>query len=400
MSSELPKRIRGNAAVSYALIFASLAFLISKNPHYNHPFIKNHVKVAFWLHCILFIMFFLMSYPFWRHIKIFTLSLNDIITALLWMIVFWALFYGAYKAHRWESFWLKDIGRNTQSGKWFFSVEKLSTQGEEQKALMILSHVPFFWYILAAKHKDNIKIQHIALLNLIVTTFALIIAFFWFWSLATILFILYIIWSVFVSLRLVFTDEITDLDLWIIPSPEEKYILLQALIIYIKNIFDTKTFVELIKLREIQRRKKIRKEEDTLERIKSLPTFPYSPLLLSIPGINLIGLLYWHTRERLRIWNGLILSLLLLGVIIVFWFQSPMFLLALIPFCYHAGYSEKKEYHMPFITDIVDTLHILGNQWLSLWKKTRELQKKEVSWSFKSQEMIEEKQKRNTKKED
>lgn len=400
MSSELPKRIRGNAAVSYALIFASLAFLVSKNPYYNHPFIKSHVKVAFWLHCVLFIMFFLMSYPFLRHIKIFTLSLNDIITALLWMIVFWALFYGAYKAHKWESFWLKDIGRSAETGKSFFSVEKLDTLGEEQKALIILSHIPFFWYILAAKHRDNIKMQHIALLNLIVTTFALIIAFFWLWSLATIIFLLYIIWSVFVSLRLAFTNELTDLDLRIIPSPEEKYILVWALIIYLKNIFDSKTFVELSTLREAQRIKKYEKEQETLREVQMLPEFPYPPLLLSIPGINLIGLLYRHTRERLRIWNGFILSLLLLGVIIIFWFQSPIFLLALIPFCYHAWYSKKKEYRMPFITDILDIFLLLKTQWLSLWKKTRELQKKEVSWSFKSQELTEVKQKENTKKED
>ena len=400
MSSELPKRIRGNAAVSYALIFASLAFLVSKNPHYNHPFIKSHVKVAFWLHCVLFVIFFLMSYPFLRHIKIFTLSLNDIITALLWMIVFWALFYGAYKAHRWESFWLKDITHSTKAGKWFFSVEKLDTLGEEQKALIILSHIPFFWYILAAKHRDNLKIQHIALLNLIVTIFALIIAFFGLWSLASIVFILYIIWAVFVSLRLAFTDELTDLDLRFIPSPEEKYILVRALIIYLKNIFDSKTFVELSTLREAQRIKKYEKEQETLREVQTLPEFPYPPLLLSIPGLSFIGLLYGNTRERLRIWNGLILSLLLLGVIIIFWFQSPMFLLALIPFCYHAGYSERKEYHMPFITDILDMLLTVKTGWLSLWKKTRELQKKEVSWSFKSQELREVKQKENTKKED
>jgi len=73
---------------SYGLVFASLAFLLSKDPKFNHPFVKSHTKVAFMLHCLLLFMLFIMSYPFLRTVKIYTLSLNDILTGLLGLIIF------------------------------------------------------------------------------------------------------------------------------------------------------------------------------------------------------------------------------------------------------------------------------------------------------------------------
>jgi len=68
---------------SYGLVLASIAFLFSKDPKFNHPFVKSHTKVAFVLHSLLLFMLFIMSYPFLQTIKIYTLTLNDIITALL-----------------------------------------------------------------------------------------------------------------------------------------------------------------------------------------------------------------------------------------------------------------------------------------------------------------------------
>ncbi len=389
MNTELPKKIRWNAAVSYALAFASLAFLTSKNPNFNHPFIKSHVKVAFWLHCLLLFMLYFMSYPFLRNIKIFTLSLNDIITAVLWILIFWALLYCSQRAYKWELVGLSHLSSGGKEGITLLKTHKIDGSREKEKALIILTHIPLFGYYLAAQNRENQQIQHIALLNLIITILCLIVAFFELKSIASLIFLSYIVWSMFISLRLIFADEYTEIDLSIIPAPEEKYILQKALLIYVKNIFDTQTFVELKTLRDSLRERHRNKEQLELQSLQELPDFQYSPLLLSVPLVNLLWLIYQESKEKKRIISGAILSLLLILILTQFWIQSPLFLIALIPFFYHAGYSKRKAHHMPYISDIGNTLSYLLRHIFRIWKKTRELQKKEVSWSFKSPENIE-----------
>lgn len=400
MNTELPKKIRWNAAVSYALAFASLAFLTSKNPNFNHPFIKSHVKVAFWFHCLLLFMLYFMSYPFFRNIKIFTLSLNDIITAILWLLIFWVLLYCSHRAYKWELVGLSHLSSGGKEGITLLKTHKIDGSREKEKALIILTHIPFFGYYLAAQNRENQQIQHIALLNLIITILSLVVVFVGLKSVASLIFLSYIVWSVFISIRLILADEYTELNLRYIPTPTEKYILQKALLIYVKNIFDTKTFVELKTLRDSLGELHRNKEQEALQSLQKLPDFQYPPLLLSVPFVNLVWLLYRHSKEKKRIANGVILSFLLLAIIIIFKIQSPLFLLALIPFFYHAGYSERKAYHMPYISDIGNTISYLLRHIFRLWKKTRELQKKEVSGSFKSQQEIETPQKENTKKED
>ena len=391
MNTEIPKKVRWNAVASYGLVFASLAFLISKDPKFNHPFVKSHTKVAFILHCLLLFMLFIMSYPFLRTIKIYTLTLNDIITAILGIIIFWGIAYGASKAYKGETVTLWEMLSTATKKEGFTSHTRLESTNEYDSSLLIMGHVPFLAYILAAQNPNNKDLRDISLLNLWVTLFCLMLVYFKFVNIAAIFFLIYIIWSFFVSIKLLSTKEITRLNLSIIPTPSEWYILMQALCVYIKNMFDKNTFVELGILRkkyeEIHRARQEKNEVLLMQK----DTFQYSPLLLSLPLINFIGIFYRHTQEQLRIYNGIILSIILIWVYIFYWAQSPIFLIALIPFCYHAGYVDKKAYHMPLISDIVMIFRYFSAKVWHIWKKTRELQKKEVAGSFKSEEQLEQK---------
>lgn len=382
MNTEIPKKIRWNAMASYGLVFASLAFLISKDPKLNHPFVKSHTKVAFVLHCILLFILFIMSYPFLRTIKIYTLTLNDIITAILWLIIFWGIAYGASKAYKWETVTLWDMLHKVTKKEWFASTSKYQAQSEYDTSLLILGHIPFIWYVFSAQNKENVFLRDIALFNLIITVFCLILVFFGFVNIAAIFFLLYIIWSFFVSVRLIYSQELTRIDISFIPTPSEGYILLQAIWVYIKNMFDKNTFVELSTLKKRYEQARILKEEKNEAILLKKSIFQYSPTIISIPFINIISIFYNDTQEKLRILNGIILSIVLVWILVLYWPQSPIFLIALIPFCYHAGYHHKKAYHMPIITDIVLLFSYIWSKIFKVWKKTRELQKKEVSGSF------------------
>ncbi|MCH8518904.1 hypothetical protein LAT59_04040 [Candidatus Gracilibacteria bacterium] len=385
MNTEIPQKIRGNAAASYGLIFASLAFLISKNPNFNHPFVKSHTKVAFMLHSMLLFMLFFMSYPFLRGIKIFTLTLNDIITATLGFIIFGGIIYGSIKAFKGEYVTLMDMFHSAGGKENFIQTNKIDGNQEFDSSLIILGYIPFLGYILSAKYPNNIHLRDASLLNLIFTILCLVMVFFSMKNLAAIVFLLYIIGSVFVALRLKISEELTHIDLSSVPGPKEEYILIRALGIYIKNMFDKNTFIELAKLRDIQTNAYNKKEQENTQKLENLEVFPYHQALLSIPVINLIGLFYLHTREKLRIANGIVLSILLLLIIFQFGIQSPLFLIALIPFCYHGGFNERKAYHMPYVSDIVHIIKTIGSFLTRFGKKTRELQKKEVTGSYKSE---------------
>jgi len=79
-----------------------------------------------------------------------------------------------------------------------------------------------------------------------------------------------------------------------------------------KNMFDKDTFVELKTLRKKYEDRENSKEQEREKLLALQAEFQYSPLLLSVPFVNIIGVFYRHTREQMRIENGIILSLLLL----------------------------------------------------------------------------------------
>lgn len=384
MNAEIPKKIRWNAVASYGLVFASLAFLISKDPKFNHPFVKSHTKVAFIFHCLLLLMLYIMSFPFLGGIKIYTLSLNDIITAVLWLIIFWGIVYGASRAQKWETITIWDLLSIATKKKSLTKTASYNTKSEYDITLLILGHIPFIGYIFSAQERNNMELRDISLLNLLITILCLMLVFLNYKNIAAILFLLYIIWSFFVSIRLAITKELTHLDISFIPTPSEWYILLKAIWVYIKNMFDKNTFVELNTLKEKYHDKYLKKEEKLITELQKKEVFQYSPFLISIPLLNIIWVFYRHSVEQIRISNGILLSLLLLWVILLYGTQSPLFLLALVPFCYHAWYKDRKAYSMPIITDISRLIwYIFSVVWI-IWKRTRELQKKEVKGSFAS----------------
>ena len=77
-------------------------------------------------------------------------------------------------------------------------------------------------------------------------------------------------------------------------------------------MFDKHTFVEFSVIRKKYEIVYISRQEKDEALLRQKETFQYSPLLLSIPLINFIGLFYRHTQEQSRIYNGIILSCILI----------------------------------------------------------------------------------------
>lgn len=323
---ELNKKVIWNAVSAYFLVFVSLCFLISNKKYLNHDFVRSHVKCAFVLHILLLVIWFVMSYGFFEGINILTYSLNTIITALLLLLVFSGILFGMYTAHRGERVTLWEMFHRASSGKQYLTKNQSEGIWESEAIMMILSHIPFLGFIVGTRNKNLAHMRDVLQLNFLVTLFAVMLLIFGYSSLANIIMLVYIIWSVAQSISLVTQGSIVSIWLDIMPTVEEKYILQKTTLRYVLNTLNKKVFVPFQEIKNQKIQERVIDEEISLKNIPS----PYTYVIR----------------------NTSILIILYIICIMYFGWNSPVLILFLFPACYLFGYSERKAYKMPYIYDI------------------------------------------------
>ncbi len=376
---ELHKKVIGNAVSAYFLVFVSLSFLISKKPYVNHPFVRNHVKSAFLLHILLLWMFFIMSYSFLDTIKIFSYSINTLITSFIALFLFWWMLYGAWKAHNGETVTIGEIFHSTGVKKDLFQHTNIQKLWEEDTLILILAHIPFLGYFSYGSHRDLPHIRDISILNMIISIISVLIFIFWYTSLASIIMLSYIIWSVFQSLRLIFQEQLITLDTSILPTIEEKYILQKSLCSYLWNTLRKNTFVKLKDIITKKKQARYEQELSDLEKIKKLTSSPLPSWIFYIPLINFIWIFFIRSRDIFHIRNGLIITLIFIAIVLLFDWNSPLLLLTLFPICYGIWYLPRKAYRMPYIYDIYTLFSNIFWFIIHIFHKTRTLQKMDTT---------------------
>ncbi len=376
---DVHKKVIWNAVSAYFMVFVSIFFLISKSPYINHPFVKNHVKVAFSLHILLFSMLFIMSFNFLENIDVFGYSLNTLISSFLSLLIFWMLLYGAFKAYNGKTITLKEIFHASWIKKDIIEYTETKNFSEEDNLSIILAHVPFLWYISYGNHKKLPHIKDISLLNMLITIISIALFALWYTSLASIVVLSYIIWSVFQSLRLIFEGKLITLNMSIVPTPEEKYILQKSLFSYVWNSFKKNTFVKLSDIIKEKTRERYKKELADLEVLKAKKISPLPTWVFYIPIVNIIALFFLNSRDIFHIRNGIIISIFFTWIALFIAWDSPLLLFTLLPICYGIWYRDRKAYRMPYIYDFyaffANIVHFITN----IFHKTRKLQKTDTS---------------------
>lgn len=380
---DLHKKIIGNAVVSYFLVFVSLTFLWSKQPYLNDPFVKSHVKVAFILHLLLIGVIYIMSFSFLDSIVFFDYSLNTIITIILLLIIFAGIFFWAYKAHLGKTITLWEMLKTWNSKRALLQESSTKEITEEQRSILIFAHIPFIGYIFAARHPEFKHMKDISLLNMTVSTFSILLAWFGSISLASILMLLYTIWSVYQSIRLILADDFHSLNTEVIPTPKEKIILQKSIFSYLWNSLSKKTFTPLKKLVVEHTQRRNKKEQEIIKSLQWKKDFPLPKILAYIPMVNFIWIFFLKSQAQIHIKNGMILSLIIILIMLFVSYDSIFILLALIPLCYGIGNLDKTVYLMPYIYDIAAWIWSLFNSIFRIGKKTHELHKTEKKVSIK-----------------
>lgn len=386
---ELNKKIIGNAVSAYFMVWICIFFLFNKSPYMDHPFVKSHVKVAFMLHIILFVMLFIMSYPFLDNIAFFGYTLNTLITAGLGLTIFGAILYGMLQAHRGKSLTLWEMFDTAKVSKDIVKHNSTETLGEEETLLLILAQVPFLGYIIYPRHKKIPHIRDIIQLNIIVMLISSFLFVVWSFSLASIIILLYIIAWVFQAIRLGMEHKISTLDMSLVPTAEEKYILQKSLCSYVGNTLRKKTFVPLKKLREEKAKKHYEREVEELEALKKLAPAKIPGWVFYIPFLNLTWIFYLKTQEKTHIKNGITLTLiwaLLTGLLWYFDIHNGILIFMLFPLFYGIGYLPRKAYHMPYIYDVYAFFAAIFWFVGHIFHRTRNLQKTDKQETIKIDE--------------
>lgn len=384
---ELNKKVIWNAISAYFLFFVSLAFLWSKDKHIWHSFVKGHVRVAFTLHIIFIIMLFIMSYPIGVSISILWYSINTIIKIFLSLTIFSWIFYGAFMASKWKTLTIREIFHSGTGKSWeLYSTTKTEDIGEETKSLLALMHIPFIWYILAPSHRDLPRARDIIQMNFILTCICVIMYILGLWNLATLIFLVYIIWSVFAAINLFTRDELIAPNLHIVPTVIEKYILQRSLLKYVRNMLFKKPFITLDTIK-VSQEKIISDREELYKNITlKYKDAPIASSIFYIPLVNIIWIFFLKTKDTYHIRNGLVITVFTLILWYVYGVNHPSMLLLLFPISYGIGNLYKKEYVMPYIDDISRVLIACIYNTTHIFSKARTLQKTEIKESIKMNE--------------
>jgi len=231
-----------------------------------------------------------MSYGFFESIYVLTYSLNTIITAVLMLLTFSGILYGMFKANKGQTVTIGEMFHHASSGKQYQ-------------------------------------------LNFLVTLLAFALFIFGYSSLANIVMLVYIIWSVAQSISLMTQWVIVSFGIDALPTVEEKYILQKTVLRYVLNTFHRKVFVPFD---TIHQQKKEQREKDEQESEKNMKS-PYS----------------------YKIKNLIVLIALFIGSSVYFGWDSRVLILFLFPFTYLFWYSDRKAYKMPYIYDIYALISLI-----------------------------------------
>jgi len=382
------KKIIWNAVSAYLLLFISILFLFQKNNKYlNNYFVASHTKVAFLIH-LWFLITLIIFNILWllNNINFLWYTLNNIISSSLFILLFFMLLLGIYKASSWKKFilWEISIINGTTS---LINITWNSKLNEKDKLTILLSYIPFIWFIVLWNYYKKDIINSISKFNLFITTIIIIIYILWYYNIANLFSLLYIIFIVFVWINIFVNNKIVSFNLPFLLSPEESFNFLINIKKYLKNYFNEETFIpikQIIKEREQIRNNIENENEKLLETKKDIRVKKW---LFYIPFINLIFLFFMKSKYHFHIINWIYLScFIIIAIILDFfgYFNSILYILFLFPIFYWIWYIESRPaYKMPFVYICYE-----GDMWWlklikSIFSKTNKIRKTEEKISLK-----------------
>jgi hypothetical protein len=361
-----------NAISAYFMLFISSLFLFNKkNEYINNDFVKSHTKVAFLIHLSFLLTYVIfISFSFLKSISILNYNLNYILTSTIFTFLFITLLYWIYKSSKQEIFKIWDIFKiweieNIVDVNWDWILD------EKDKLTLILSYIPFIWYITWWENYKEKNISNIIKLNSIVTLILSLIYISWNKNIVLLFWLFYIIFAVFSSLNIIAREKIIWLNLDFIPTFSEILVIIKAFVIYLYNYITKKDFIWIKSLKN-NYIDKYKKEE--IESNKILNKFPETKLhniLIYIPFINLISFFSRNSNKKIHIINWIMITVFFIIFIILDFYNyipNSSYILLLFPIFFWFWFiNSRPSYKIPIIYDLFKILNSIKD----IFKKTK-----------------------------
>ncbi len=385
MSQKIEQKIINNAISAYLMVFISWLLLLNKdNEKINNPFVKNHVLSSVIIHILLIVNYVIfiknsLGYQIWNF---FGFSFNLIVANIIFLWLLFLLIIWIYKASKWEKFSIWEFIKTNK--KINLEINNNSDYEEKDKVSIILSYIPFLWFIVWSKF-DNSDIKNILKVNLFITVIIYLLYLFWYNNLTSLFVLAYTIFVIFVWINLFVRNELITLNLPYYFLPSWKIILQKIFIRYLKNYFGWNfTTFEQTKAKVISEIKQKNSEEIKINTTKK--ELKLNKNLIYIPFVNLILLKELNSKYHLHIKNWISITILLTLFIILNIFgliSSKLFLVLLFPICFGFWKLNKKIYKMPYIFEAYELFSKTKSSVKKSKKYVEEKHKEEKNVSFK-----------------
>ncbi|MDD2871085.1 MAG: hypothetical protein PHS49_03770 [Candidatus Gracilibacteria bacterium] len=354
---ETNKKIIGNAISSYLMIFFGWLLLFNKtNPNINNDFVKGHTKSATMIHLGFFITYFIfISNSLFAGTIIFGIGLNNIIANVIFLGLLSMIILGVYKAKNGLEFKISKTITITKKTN-ILDLDGDGDISEREKMTILLSFIPFIGYHNYPNYSENKTIQDSNKLNITITLFICLLYISDYSNLANLLTLFYTILVTFIGINLFTRNELLQIKLPEIFSPNKLHLLLKITFKYTINYFNDNKFKEFSVLeKEISENEKILQEKD-LEYLNTKKDLRPAKFLIYVPFINLIYIFFKNTKYNYHIKNGLIITLITSTIIILSYYiyiSNYVYILLLMPISFGIGYTKNKlEYKMPYVYDL------------------------------------------------
>jgi len=379
-----------NAISAYLMIFVSWLFLFNtSNKNINSDFVKWHTKSATMIHLWFFITY-IVFINFWlfSSISILWIRLNNIITDVIFLWLISLLIIWIYRARKALSFNLSsDISitkykNGEQKNISILDIDWNWETTEKEKLSILLSYVPFIWFINYWKYRENKNIQEATRLNVTISLIIILLYYFNHWNLANLLSLLYIILIVFIGINIFVKNELLQIILPKFFSPEKIHFLIIVSMKYLKNYFNDNKFKDFKTLLDEENQINIQNEQKFLDLLNTKNDLKQAKFLVYIPFINIIFLFIRNTKYSFHIINGIMITFTTSVIMILSYFtniNNYIYYIILFPILFWIWIiNYKLDYKMPFMFD----LYIFLSKILSIlkfWTKKLNEKRKEVN---------------------
>lgn len=367
-----------NAIVSYLMIFISGLLLINKSKYIDTPFVRWHVKSSMLIHLgfLITIIIFHNFSIFWG-IFILWLWLNHIITIVLFTFFLGLLSLWMYRAKNGLEFKVSNSIDLYKQDK-LLDIDWDGTISEKEKLTILLSFIPFIWFVQFWKFQNNKIIENSTRTNVIVSLVISLLYVFSHWNLANLLLLFYIVSITFIWINLFIRNELIQINIPKTLSPNNLYIGFIALKNYLKWYFKKDWFKLFSETYKLTLSEYITLETKTLNELKEKKELTIPKIIIYIPIINLITLFYRNTKQSIHKVNWLMITLLMITWFVLTYFQFISYkvnLLFLFPILFSAWYmlAGRLGYKTPIIYDLY---RIIAYFFSIIWLGTKKINNK------------------------